>query len=328
MEPNIEHFIRCASSFADAKAVIFGAPYDSTTSYRPGARFGSAAIRHESFGIETFSPYQDKDLDGAPVFDSGDVELPFGAPGPALDLIERRAAEILDAGKLPVMLGGEHLVTLGAIRALSKRCHEFSIVHFDAHADLREDYLGNTLSHATVMRRCLDLMNLADIEEDADAGCDECVAHNGGLSFRRVSPGEASAEPRMNRRSSSPAPLYQFGIRSGTAAEFAFAKSAGVVTGRFALDTVPAVCQELARAKRPVYVTVDLDVLDPSAFPGTGTPEAGGVAFDALRAALMPVLALDVVGFDMVELAPSLDPTGRSTALACKLLRECLLKLA
>ena len=101
-----------------------------------------------------------------------------------------------------------------------------------------------------------------------------------------------------------------------------------MVTERFTLATVPAVCKKLAQAKRPVYVTVDLDVLDPSAFPGTGTPEAGGVTFDALRAALMSVLALDVVGFDMVELAPSLDPTGRSTALACKLLRECLLKLA
>lgn len=314
MNPNIEHFIGCASSFENAKVVLFGAPFDSTTSYRPGARFGSAAIRHESFGIETFSPYQDRDLDGASVFDSGDIELPFGAPGPALELIEQRAAEVLDSGKVPVMLGGEHLVTLGAVRALAKRCHSFSIVHFDAHADLRQDYLGNTLSHATVMRRVSELTRRAGNADLADVG---------NQSFCR---GAATSGSSGFAQSTSSA-LYQFGIRSGTAEEFAFAKENGIITERFTLETVPAVCKELAQAKQPVYVTVDLDVLDPSAFPGTGTPEAGGVTFDALRTALMSVLSLDVIGFDMVELAPALDPTGRSTALACKLLRECLLKL-
>lgn len=272
-------FIGCASEFAAAQAVLFGAPYDSTTSYRPGARFGSAAIRNESYGIETYSPYQDRDLEGLAVCDAGDLELPFGAPEPALDLIETETSRIFDAGKVPVMLGGEHLVTLGAVRAAVRHHPGLYILHFDAHADLRTDYLGNPLSHACVLRRCHD-----------------------ALGDGRI---------------------FQFGIRSGTRAEFAFAAEGHVRMERFAADTLPSVTLPKGT---PVYLTVDLDVLDPSEFPGTGTPEAGGLSFEALRRALMDVFArFQVVAFDLVELAPMLDASGRSTALACKLLRECLL---
>lgn len=272
-------FIGCASEFAAARAVLFGAPYDSTTSYRPGARFGSAAIRNESYGIETYSPYQDRDLEGLAVCDAGDLELPFGAPEPALDLIETETSRIFDAGKVPVMLGGEHLVTLGAVRAAVRHHPGLHILHFDAHADLRTDYLGNPLSHACVLRRCHD-----------------------ALGDGRI---------------------FQFGIRSGTWEEFAFAAEGHVRMERFAADTLPSVTLPKGT---PVYLTVDLDVLDPSEFPGTGTPEAGGLSFEALRRALMDVFArFQVVAFDLVELAPMLDASGRSTALACKLLRECLL---
>ena len=152
------NFIGCDSGFDAARAVLFGAPFDSTTSYRPGARFGSAAIRHESFGIETYSPYLDRDLGDCAIHDAGDLELPFGAPDPALKMIEAEAARILAAGKVPVLLGGEHLVTLGAVRAARARHPDLHILHFDAHADLRADYLGNPLSHACVMRRCHDLL--------------------------------------------------------------------------------------------------------------------------------------------------------------------------
>ncbi len=272
-------FIGCASEFAAPQAVLFGAPYDSTTSYRPGARFGSAAIRNESYGIETYSPYQDRDLEGLAVCDAGDLELPFGAPEPALDLIETETSRIFDAGKVPVMLGGEHLVTLGAVRAAVRHHPGLHILHFDAHADLRTDYLGNPLSHACVLRRCHD-----------------------ALGDGRI---------------------FQFGIRSGTREEFAFAAEGHVRMERFAADTLPSVTLPKGT---PVYLTVDLDVLDPSEFPGTGTPEAGGLSFEALRRALMDVFArFQVVAFDLVELAPMLDASGRSTALACKLLRECLL---
>ena len=118
---NVENFIGCDSSYRTAGIVLYGAPFDSTTSYRPGARFGPAAIRHESYGLETYSPYQDKDLTDCNVFDSGDLELCFGSSESALVDIESRAAEILRDGKLPLLLGGEHLVTLGAVRAAVKK---------------------------------------------------------------------------------------------------------------------------------------------------------------------------------------------------------------
>lgn len=275
-------FIGCESAFDAAQAVIFGAPYDSTTSYRPGARFGSAAIRHESFGIETYSPYLDRDLEEIHVYDAGDLELPFGAPEPVLAMIEREATRILTAGKVPVLLGGEHLVTLGAVRACAAKCPNLHILHFDAHADLREDYLGNPLSHACVMRRCYDLVGDGRI--------------------------------------------FQFGIRSGTREEFAFQREGHVTTERFAARTLPSLSLP---PRTPVYLTVDLDVLDPAEFPGTGTPEAGGLTYETLRGSLMDVFArFNVVAFDLVELAPALDASGRSTALACKLLRECLLAAA
>ena len=141
---NVENFIGCDSSYRTASIVLYGAPFDSTTSYRPGARFGPAAMRHESYGLETYSPYQDKDLTDGNVFDSGDLELCFGSSESALVDIESRAAEILRDGKLPLLLGGEHLVTLGAVRAAVRKYPDLHIVHFDAHADLRDDYLAHS----------------------------------------------------------------------------------------------------------------------------------------------------------------------------------------
>ena len=284
MEPQLNQFIGCDKPFDDAKVVLFGAPYDSTTSFRPGTRFGPAAMRAESFGIETYSMLQDRDLaEDASVFDSGDLELPFGAPDAALDMIESRASEILDAGKIPFLLGGEHLVTLGSVRAVAKRYPNLHIVHFDAHADLREDYLGVQLSHACVLRRCHDVLGDGRI--------------------------------------------FQFGIRSGTRDERRFMKDGHVTTELFSDSTLPEVIKKIG-PNAPVYLTVDLDVIDPSEFPGTGTQEAGGFKFLQLLGDLRQICEnLNVVALDNVELSPALDPTGRSTALACKLLREELLSL-
>ena len=284
MEPQLNQFIGCDKPFDDAKVVLFGAPYDSTTSFRPGTRFGPAAMRAESFGIETYSMLQDRDLaEDASVFDSGDLELPFGAPDAALGMIEERAAEILGAGKIPFLLGGEHLVTLGSVRAVAKRYPNLHIVHFDAHADLREDYLGVKLSHACVIRRCHDILGDGRI--------------------------------------------FQFGIRSGTRDERQFMKDGHVTTELFSDTTLPAVMEKIGH-DAPVYLTVDLDVVDPSEFPGTGTQEADGFSYGRLLGDLRMICReLNVVALDNVELSPALDPTGRSTALACKLLREELLAL-
>lgn len=158
MKQNVETFIGCDASYDEAQIVLFGAPFDSTTSFRPGARFGSSAIRHESFGIETYSPYQNKDLTDLPIFDSGDLELCFGSAEAALQDIQTHTENILQDRKFPLMVGGEHLVTLGAVRSVAAWYPDLHIIHFDAHADLRQDYLGATLSHACVIRRCHDIL--------------------------------------------------------------------------------------------------------------------------------------------------------------------------
>ena len=282
MTPNIETFIGCDAAYEDAEIVLFGAPFDSTTSFRPGARFGSAAIRHESFGLETYSPYQDKDLTDIRVFDSGDMELCFGSAETALKDIEDRAREILRDGKLPFLIGGEHLVTLGAVRAAVEKYPDLHIIHFDAHADLRTDYLGAELSHACVIRRCHEL----------------------------------TGDGR----------IHQFCIRSGERAEFEFAK-AHTDMHKFTFDGLKELTEQLARDNTPVYLTVDLDCLDPSGFSGTGTPEAGGVCFTQLLYALITACGTNVIGADVNELAPMLDQSGASTATACKVVREMLLAL-
>lgn len=282
MKPNVENFIGCDRDYAAAKIVLYGAPFDSTTSFRPGARFGPAAMRHESFGLETYSPYQDADLTDCAVFDSGDMELCFGSSEAALADIEARAAEILADGKLPLLLGGEHLVTLGAVRAAVKKYPNLHIIHFDAHADLRDDYLGAKLSHACVIRRCHELVGDGRI--------------------------------------------HQFCIRSGEREEFAFAKEHTQMQ-KFTFDGLEETVAQLKADGTPVYFTIDLDCLDPAVFAGTGTPEAGGVSFVQLLAALRCVCTANVIGADVNELAPMLDASGVSTATACKVLRELLLAL-
>lgn len=279
LNKNIETFLGCDADYAGAQIVLFGAPFDSTTSFRPGTRFGPAAIRRESYGLELYSPYQDKELTDRAVLDAGDIELPFGDPAPALAAIEERAAAILADGKVPFLLGGEHLVTLGCVRAVARKFRSLHILHFDAHADLRDDYLGAKLSHACVLRRCHELVGDGKI--------------------------------------------FQFGIRSGDKSEFVWGRE-HVFTHKFDLNGLETA---LARLRgKPVYLTVDLDVLDPSVFPGTGTPEPGGVTFDALRAALTEACnALHIVAADVNELSPHYDPTGASTAVACKIVRELLI---
>ncbi len=282
MEKNIETFIGCDSEYDDADIVIFGAPFDSTTSFRPGARFGSSAIRHESFGLEVYSPYQDKELTDYRIFDSGDIELCFGSAESALKDIEERADEILNDGKLPFMMGGEHLVTLGAVRAAFKKHPDMHLIQFDAHCDLRDDYLGAKLSHAAVVRRCHDFMGDGKI--------------------------------------------HQFCIRSGEKTEFEFAAK-HTDMHKFSFDGIKEVVADLEAKKVPVYLTIDLDCLDSGIFPGTGTPEAGGVSFTDLLQAIMEVSKCNIIGADVNELAPMLDTSGMSTATACKVVRELLIAI-
>ena len=283
LNKNIVTFIGCESEYEDAKIVLYGAPFDSTTSFRPGTRFGSAAIRNESFGLVTYSPYQDKELTEYCVFDSGDLELPMGSAKKSLEMIEERCRVILKDGKVPFMIGGEHLVTLGSMRAAVEKYPNLHIIHFDAHADLRDEYLDVKESHACVMRRCWELVGDGKI--------------------------------------------YQFGIRSGDREEFLWAKEGHVTMHPFDLNGLEDAIEALKG--KPVYFTVDLDVLDPSVFPGTGTPEAGGVSFKELLDAIIKVCeGCNVIGSDVNELSPHYDQSGVSTAVAGKIVREFLIALA
>lgn len=282
MQRNIETFLGCDAAYGESKIVIFGAPFDSTTSYRPGARFASRVMRAESYGLETYSPYQNLDVEDFKIFDGGDLELCFGDTNLALEDIKNFAEKIFADKKIPIMIGGEHLVTLGMFRAAVEKFPNINVIHFDAHTDLRDEYLGAKLSHATVIRRLYDILGDGKI--------------------------------------------FQFGIRSGERAEFEFAAKHTRLQ-KFNFAGLGKIIGEVR--KNPIYLTIDLDVLDPAIFPGTGTPEAGGVTFaELLDAALKVISQCNVVAVDLVELSPPYDPSGISTATALKLLREIILALS
>lgn len=281
MHSNIHTFIGCDSPFEESDLVIFGAPFDSTTSFRPGTRFAADYIRMDSYGLETYSPYMDKDVSDYALTDIGNLELPFGNAEKSLNLIEETASTIFNAGKKPFLIGGEHLVSLGSIRAAYKAYPDMVLLHFDAHADLRDDYMGEPLSHASVIRRSWDFLGDGKI--------------------------------------------YQFGIRSGERAEFEWA-SIHTHLEKFSYKTLSSVVDRLNQ-QVPVYVTIDLDVFDPSIFSGTGTPEPGGIFFNDMIEILRTIAPLNIIGADVVELSPHYDQTGVSTATACKVIRELMLAM-
>lgn len=281
-ERNLSVFQSCDKTYEESNVVIFSSPMDATCSFRPGTRFAGPVIRQESIGLEWYSPYFDMDLKKVNTCDIGDLDLPMGDVEKDLEEISRVTRLILDDNKKTLMIGGEHLVTLGTIREYVKKYPDLHIIHFDAHTDLREEFLGRELSHATVLRKCYDL-----------------------LGDKRI---------------------YQFGIRSGDSSEFQWAKEGHTILRKFDLEGLKE-CIETLKDK-PVYITIDLDVLDPSIFPGTGTPEAGGITYKELQQAILDMRGLNnIVGADMVELSPHYDPSGVSTAVACKVLRELVLLL-
>ncbi len=258
---------------------IFGVPYDSTTTNRPGARFGPDALRTASFQHELYSPEQDVDLEQLQYFDLGNLIHPLGAPEPVVAQVYEATRRILKAQAIPLVLGGEHSISAGVFAAMAERYNDVLVLQFDAHADLRDSYLGSQNSHACAMRRCLD-----------------AVGSDG---------------------------LLQIGIRSGTPEEFQELRASGRLLAPRA-QVLQAALE--ARPNRPIHLTIDLDVFDPAAFPGTGTPEPGGIFWTDFAALLSVIPAHRLVGADIVELAPEWDPTGCSAVLAAKVLREVIAK--
>jgi agmatinase len=256
------------ADFASADIVMLGLPFDGTVSNRPGARFAPEQIRLASWGLEDYSPRFDKHLQDVNFHDAGDLELPLGNTYRSLDVIEENVKQIYAAGKRFFGIGGEHLVTLPAVKAAAQ-FHDLAVIHFDAHADLREEYLGEEMSHSAVIR------HISKFVKD----------------------------------------IRQIGIRSGTKEEFDFAH-ANNMTG--SIDDLKG---------KKIFVTVDLDVLDPSIMSGTGTHEAGGMGFNMLVDWFTRLKDFDIIGADVVELAPDYDASGVSTATAAKVIRELLMVL-
>src|SRR5574344_691085 len=255
--------------------IMLGLPFDGTVSYRSGSRFAPERIRLASWGLEEYSPRFDKELEAVNFHDVGDLEFPLGNTEKSLDIIRQNVEQIYADGKKVFGIGGEHLVTLPEIQAVSKFHKDFAIVHFDAHTDLREEYLGEELSHAAVIRHCAKIVGAKN--------------------------------------------LKQIGIRSGLKEEFDFMMLNNTLCKKYSdLD-------ELKDKK--IFVTVDLDVLDTSVMPGTGTPEAGGMTFNELAGWFEYLKNFDIIGADVVELSPDYDVSGASTAVATKVIRELLMAM-
>ncbi|MCL6570131.1 MAG: agmatinase [Bacillus sp. (in: Bacteria)] len=275
-------FIKSHPDFDESQVVLYGMPMDWTVSYRPGSRFGPARIREVSIGLEEYSAYLDRDLEDVLYFDAGDIPLPFGNPQKSIDIIEAFVDQIMDAGKFPLGMGGEHLVSWPVMKAVYKKYPDLAIIHMDAHTDLRESYEGEPLSHSTPIRKIAELIG--------------------------------------------PKNVYSFGIRSGMKEEFEWAKENGMHISKFdVLEPLKEILPTLAG--RPVYVTIDIDVLDPAHAPGTGTVDCGGITSRELLASIHAIARseVNVVGGDLVEVAPIYDPSEQTANTASKLIREMLL---
>lgn len=281
LEKNTD-FMGATDDYQASGLVIIGAPMDFTVSFRPGTRFGPQHIRRVSYGLEEYSFHLNKDLNDYCYYDAGDISLPYGNVRESLSRISQVVAGTWGAGKFPLLLGGEHLISLAVLREAIRIYPDLAVVVFDAHADLRYEYMGEEYSHATVMRRVVEII--------------------GGKN------------------------LYQFGIRSGTKEEFSFA---GENTNMY-IDEVLAPLQEvLPQLKgRPVYVSLDIDVLDPAYAPGTGTAEPGGCTAREMLKAVHLLADLDVIGFDLVEVSPLYDLSEQTVLLAAKIVREAILSFA
>jgi agmatinase len=275
-------FITSHQNFEESQVVLYGMPMDWTVSFRPGSRFGPSRIREVSVGLEEYSAYLDRELSEVKYFDAGDIPLPFGNAQRSIDMIEEFVGRILEAGKFPLGMGGEHLVSWPVMKAVYKKYPDLAIIHFDAHTDLREQYEGEPLSHSTPIRKIAELIG--------------------------------------------PKNVYSFGIRSGMKEEFDWAKENGMHISKFeVLEPLKEILPTLAG--RPVYVTIDIDVLDPAHAPGTGTVDAGGITSKELLASIHAIARseVNVVGGDLVEVAPIYDPSEQTANTASKLIREMLL---
>lgn len=273
------NFMGAKEEYEHSKGVLLGVPMDYTVSFRPGSRFAARRIREVSYNLEEYSFYCHKDLNDCMFYDAGDLSLPFGNVEKSLDIIHQAVSQVAKDKKIPFVIGGDHLISYASIKGVKDTYPDLIVLHFDAHADLREDYAGESQSHATVMGKVVRELKIKE--------------------------------------------LYQFGIRSGTKEEWEFAKEN---TKIFPFEVKGPLQQVINELKgKPIYITLDIDVVDPAFAPGTGTPEAGGITSKELLECIKIMSELNVVGFDIIEVAPAYDVSDITSVLAAKVLRESLL---
>ncbi|BAU29169.1 agmatinase [Aneurinibacillus soli] len=272
-------FIKAMQNPKQAQVILYGAPMDYTVSFKVGSRFGPQGIRHASQGFEEYSPALGRRLSAVKFADIGDLVLPFGNVDKSLEVIYEATRDIVRRGQIPFMLGGEHLVTYASVRAVAEKYPDVVLLHFDAHTDLRNEFFGEAMSHATVIKHITKFV--------------------------------------------SPSHIYQFGIRSGEQDEFEYAAAHTNLTQDTVLEPLTRILPEITG--RPIYVTLDIDVVDPAFAPGTGTQEPGGVSAMEMLQALRLLRGQNIVGMDLVEVSPPNDHAGITAALGAKLVREALL---
>lgn len=278
--PPLVPFLKSTLTLIPGAPALLGVPYEGTACFRKGTVQGPHAIREMSDGIETYSPTLNRDLAETKFADLGNVGLNVDDPEGVARLVHGACGELLKQQAIPVLLGGEHSFTPGAVAAIRNFHPELSVLQLDAHADLREEWTNTKWSHACAMRRVLDMI-----------------------------PSER---------------VLQCGIRSGTKEEFAELRASNRLVEPDAVQ-LSAALSRLGNA--PLYLTLDLDIFDPSQLPGTGTPEPGGIDWLTFASLLAVIPWQQVVGCDIVELSPALDPSGCSTVLAAKAVREIILSL-
>jgi len=262
------------------EAALVGVPFDGTASYRPGSRFGPMAIREGSHSLETFGPYLDRDLTNMDYIDLGDLDVAPGSVERMIEGVAEVVAEIHDREMRPILLGGEHTISIGAVMKMVEYYPDLVVLQLDAHADYRDEYLGESISHATTMRRVTDFI--------------------------------------------SPDRLYRLGVRSGTRDEFIktgielpLDHEGGVLDVDRLLKSIPR--------NAPLYMTLDLDVFDPSLMSGVGNPEPNGLTYREFIHLVHGLIWHKLVGFDVVELAPQYDPSGESAIVAATAVRDLML---
>ncbi|MDM7274941.1 MAG: agmatinase [Thermoprotei archaeon] len=267
---------------------VVGVPFDSTSTHRTGQRYGPLFVREASMNIESNGYSVEGFIEDVPFYDEGDVGVVHGSVGVTIDRVSKVVSEIAGEGRVPVVIGGEHTITLGVIRGLKATGLRPCVLAFDAHFDLRLNYLSNTLSHACTMRRVLEELGGVNI------------AFIGVRGFDREELSFANGNPQITYY--TPRTLESMGVASVVSEVKKFLSE----------------CGEL-------YITVDMDVYDPAYAPGVGNPEPGGLTSREALPMLAALVDERVVGLDVMEVTPQYDVGGVTSMLAAKTLQEALI---